>query len=311
MENQGDGAPTLEGPHLQRVPTLDADGRETWLQREDLGPLASFKWRGAIAHCAELAASCASGVVAASTGNFAAAVAWAARQHDLTAHVAVPETASEPKLERLRDLGAEVHLSGTTLGEAVDAARAIAEREALPYFEDGGSEAQLRGIEPLGRELAAARPTAVLVPIACGALAGGIARGLASAGSDAAVIGVQIRACSRLAARWHGYPDPPSEPTRTIADGLADDRIVEPAFGTCRTLLTNVLVVEEKDLWAAIGELHATAGVLAEGAGAAALAGLRTGGEAVPAGKVVLLVSGGNIAAELAAEVLATPLEAP
>jgi len=309
MESQPD-AELTDGPRLERAAALDTDGHEVWLQREDLGPLASFKWRGALAHCADLAERGERGVVAASTGNFAAAVAWAARKHGLRAHVAVPETASGAKLERLRDLGAEVHRNGTTLGEAVSTAHAVAEREGLAYFEDGGSEAQLRGIAPLGRQLAAAQPAAVLVPVACGALAAGIAGGLREADAATGVIGVQARACSRLAARWHGYPDPPSEPTRTIADGLADDRIVEPAFGTCRALLSDILVVAEADLRASIRELHGKAGVLAEAAGAAALAGLRRSPEAVPAGKVIVLVSGGNITPELAADVLATPLQA-
>lgn len=292
------------GPTLQRAAALDDDDHAIWLQREDLGPLGAFKWRGAQAHCAELAARGEDGVVAASTGNFAAAVAWAAQGQGLRAHVVVPESTSPAKLERLRQLGVMVHEHGATLHEAVDAARAIAKHEGLPYFEDGGSRAQLDGIGGLASELAAQQPAVVVAPVACGALAAGLALGLRRAGSDAAVVGVQARACSRFAARWHGTPAPPSRPAETIADGLADDRIVEPAFKVCHDLLADVVVVDEENLRSAIRELYLRAGVLAEAAGAAALAGLRTHPSAIPQGKTVLVVSGGNIADELAEEIL-------
>jgi threonine dehydratase len=200
-----------------------------------------------------------------------------------------------------------MHVHGQTLADAVEAARAIAAREGLPYFEDGGSAAQLEGVAPLGRSLADHDPSLILTPIACGALAAGIALGVKDAGSDAAVVGVQVRACSRFAARWHDRPEPPSRPEETIADGLADDRIVDPAFSTCRELLADVVVVEEATIHWAVRELAARAGVLAEGAGAAALAGLATHASGLPRGKVVIVVSGQNIAPELAERILATP----
>lgn len=291
--------------HLHRAEALDDDDHRVWLCREDLGPLGSFKWRGADAHCRRLAEQGEQGVVAASTGNFAAAVAWAAGRHGLTAHVAVPERASAAKLERLDALGALVHRAGATLSDAATAAQKLARELGLPYFEDGGSAWQLEGTATLGAELADAGGSgAVVVPVACGALAAGVAMGLRETGAQTPVVGVQVRACSRLAARWHGRPDPPSRPAETIADGLADDRIVEPAFGACRRLLADVLVVDEDDVRNAMRALHRVMGTLPEGAGSTALAGLRRFPSDVPAGDVVVVVSGANVAADLAADVL-------
>jgi threonine dehydratase len=286
-------------PRVERAPQLDRGGHRIWLVREDTGPLGSFKWRGADAHCAALAAAGEHGVVAASTGNFAAAVAWAASRHGLVAEVVVPQDVSAAKHERLVELGATVRRVGADLGDAAAAARAAAGAAGWAYFEDGGSEAQLDGVAALGEALAEDGFEAVLTPVACGALAAGIARGLARRGASTAVIGVQVRACSRLAARFHDRPDPPSRPKETIADGLADDRLVEPSFSTCLALLRDVVVVDEADLRAAMRELEAVTGAMPEGAGAAALAGLRREPDTVPPGDVALVVSGANLAAEL------------
>jgi len=223
----------------------------------------------------------------------------AADRHGLVAEVVVPRNVSAAKHERLVELGARVRRSGADLGEAAAAAREAAAAAGWAYFEDGGSEAQLDGVASLGEGLAAHGLAAVLAPVACGALAGGIARGLARGGASTAVIGVQVRACSRLAARFHDRPDPPSRPNETIADGLADDRLVEPSFSTCLALLRDVLVVDEAGLRSAMRELDAATGTMPEGAGAAALAGLRREPGAVPAGDVGLVVSGANLADEL------------
>jgi threonine dehydratase len=291
---------------LQRAEAFDSANHEVWLRREDLGPLRTFKWRGALAQCEQLQREGAAGVVAASTGNFAAAVVWAASKCGIAAKVVVPESTSSAKLETLEGLGADVVREGESLMDCVALAERLADRDGFFYFEDGGSAAQIEGISQIGVEIGEeARPDVVIVPVACGALAAGIAGGLRRAGSQAAVIGVQARACSRLAARFHGQVDPPSRPSETIADGLADDRIVDPAYARCRELLSDVVVVDDSDIRAAIRALHGAVRILVEGAGAAPLAALVTHADQIPPGRVVLTISGANIAPDLAAEVLA------
>jgi threonine dehydratase len=286
---------------LVRTAELDDSGHRVWLCREDHGPLGSFKWRGTEGHCKALAATGERGVVAASTGNFAAAVAWSAQRHGLEAHVVVPVSASGAKLALLEGSNARVHRHGETLLDAAQKACELATGNGLRYFEDGGSPWQLDGIASLGRALAERAPglAAVVVPVACGALAAGVAHGLRAASSSAAVVGVQARACSRLAARFHGEPDPPSRPGETIADGLADDRIVEPAFGVCQELLSDVVVIDEDDLWDAMRAIHRVTGTVPEAAGAAGLAGLRRWPARVPAGDVAVVVSGANVSREI------------
>src|SRR5690606_9944586 len=122
--------------------------------------------------------------------------------------------------------GATLHRSGPDLAAAAAHARRLAAEHDAPYFEDGASEAQLAGTATIGAELLAANLDldAVVVPVACGALAAGLAAALHEH-SPVPVIGVQSIHFSRLAAQLRGEP---SEPTGqpTIADGLADDRIV-------------------------------------------------------------------------------------
>jgi threonine dehydratase len=281
-----------------RTPLETADlhpRREVLLKREDLGPNRSFKWRGAIAAVEELRQRGATTVVTASTGNHGVAVAWAAARLGMVAHIVVPVDAVRQKCEMIAVQGAELHLQGPSLEDAVAAARALATELGAPLFEDGASEAQLLGTSTIGHELRAESSLdAVLVPLACGALAGGLAAGLKSGADPPTVIGVQSIHFSRIAAALRGIPYVPTGKP-TLADGLADDRIVEPAFTYCRRYVDDVVTVEDRQLEAAIGELWRACGLVVEGAAAAPLAALRAYDDRIPGAKVALVISGGNL----------------
>ena len=122
----------------------------------------------------------------ASTGNHGAATAWAAQRTGLRAIVYVPEIASRAKLDLLESLGAELRQAGADVDEAKDAARAHAERDGLPFFEDGAEPAQFEGYSAIGRELVdqlGERPALTVVPVGNGALLIGVARGLGGEGA--------------------------------------------------------------------------------------------------------------------------------
>jgi threonine dehydratase len=287
---------------LEPAPALSTARHEVWLKREDAGPLAAFKWRGALCHVAGMREAGVRCVVTASTGNHGAAVAWAAQRLGLDAHVVLPAGGSAVKRAHIERCGAALHeIAGGLDQAAAESARLAAELGAAA-FEDGASADQLLGTGTIAQELAGARAAAIVVPLACGALAGGIAETLARGGDDTPAIGVQVAGFSRLARRLRGLPEQPSG--TTFADGLADDRIVEPAFGACRSLAA-AEIVGEQDLQDAVRELHDRVDLLVEGAAAAPLALLRTRPEAVPPGRVVLIVSGANLDPALAAQLLA------
>jgi threonine dehydratase len=283
---------------------LAVDGVELWLKREDQGPNRAFKWRGALCACAQYRAEGAAETVTASTGNHGAATAWAATRLGMKAHVVVPEAASETKCEFILAAGGVLHRHGTDLLGAVAFARELAEELGAPYFEDGASDAQLRGTGTIAAELAGRDFDVVVAPLAVGALAGGIARRFATVEPGVQVVGVQVAGFNRIATLLKTGIDRGARSTATFADGLADNRVVEPAFAACNEHLADVVVVDEDEIKRAVSALFATDGILAEGAGAAALAGLQQRGRTTR-GKVAVIVSGANIDPSLATLILA------
>ena len=278
---------------LEEAPGL-ISGRNVWLKREDLGINGSFKWRGALCACSEFRVEGAAGVVTASTGNHGAAVAWAAAKLGMTAHVVVPVGANERKRAHIVEAGARLLEGGRDLDEASEFARELARELALPYFEDGRHPAQIAGVSTIGLELAGVEADAVVVPLACGALAAGVATGLAMSQRAPAVIGVQSVAFARFSALFHTRPDPLRPTGTTIADGLAENRIVEPAFSICRERLADIVAVDDPALIAAGRALRRQCDAIVEPAAAAPLACLREHATTVPGRRVVLVLSGGN-----------------
>jgi threonine dehydratase len=289
---------------LEPAPGLEGSATEIFLKREDLGPNGSFKWRGALCALSDFAAAGAAAVVTASTGNHGAATAWAAGRFGLDAHIVVPEGANELKCRLIECNGAILHRVGADLDAADRHARRLAEDLGAPYFEDGASPAQLLGTATIGWEIAESGADVVIAPLAVGALAGGIGKGLAAAGAGARLYGVQVASHDAIARRIQGRP-PGAQPGQTFADGLADVRILEPAFGACREHLSGIAVVGEAELEAAVGDLWAATGIVAEGAGAAALAGLRNLDiEEQECSRVVLVISGRNLDPQVAQRLL-------
>jgi threonine dehydratase len=264
------------------------------LKREDLGPNGSFKWRGALCAGEAFLRAGARSMVTASTGNHGAATAWSAARLGIEAHIVVPEGTSEVKCAQIVAHGARLHRHGVNLVAAVRRAESLSAEIDAPYFEDGAVAAQLRGTGTIGAEIADCGADTVIVPLAVGALAGGIARCLAEIGSGMRVVGVQAKGFDRIATLLRGDPDPGEPDTATFADGLADFRLVDPAFAACRTLLDEIVVVDDAEIAMALRELRDAEGIILEGAGAAALAGLKRLDQSEMA-KVVLVASGHNI----------------
>lgn len=290
---------------LEGAPGISTE-HEVMLKREDLGPNGSFKWRGALCACATLKANGVDTVTTASTGNHGAATAWAAARLRMRAHVVVPAGASEVKCRQISELGAELHRDADSIDHAVQRAISMAGDMGGVMLEDGANEAQLLGTGTIGTELAEAGLgiDVVLTPLACGALAGGLATHLAKLDPKPWVIGVQSTEFPRLGALWRGEPDPGPRAGETFAGGLADTRIVEPSFTACREHVDDVVSVSDDELAAAVRELHDDQGLLVEGAAAAPLAALRARPEAVPVGRIVMIVSGCNLDEDVAERIL-------
>jgi threonine dehydratase len=280
---------------LEQAPPSLAAGRRLLLKREDAHELGAFKWRGALPSLERYRSEGATAVVTASTGNHGAATAWAAQRTGLTAIVYVPEVASQAKLDLLQSLGADLRHAGADVDEAKDAARAHAERDGMPFFEDGAEPAQFDGYAAIARELIdelGERPALTVVPVGNGALLIGIARGLEGEGA----LGVVSKGAPVMALSVEAGEPVECGPAATFADGMAVRVAIPLAVDELVALRTPFVQVSERSIARAVGA-YAAAGIRVEGSAGAALAALDE--IEVPDGPIVLIVTGHNIDDEL------------
>ena len=286
-------------PRLAPTPARWCAPMGAWLKLENQQQTGSYKVRGALnALTMRVSAGDLRPVVAASAGNHARGVAWAARRLGLRAVVVMPVSAPRIKVQGAVALGAEVVLAGSTYEEAEAEAARLALTlggRILPPFDDAGV---IAGQGTVGLELLELAPDVVLVPIGGGGLAAGV--GLALAPLGVRVVGVQVEGVDGMRRALRGEPALTSA-AETIADGV---RVRSPGALTravCAGTLDDVVTVSEAEVRAALVELAVRAGVVAEGAGAVAAAALAK----VPGRRKVAVVSGGNIDAERFQDVLA------
>jgi threonine dehydratase len=281
---------TVSATPLEEAPPVLAAGRRLLLKREDTHELGAFKWRGALPSMETYRDAGATAVITASTGNHGAATAWAAQRTGLRAVVYVPDQVSQAKLELLGRLGAELRHAGADVDEAKDAARAHAERDGLPFFEDGAEPAQFEGYAEIGREILdqlGERPALTVVPVGNGALLIGVARGLGGGALGVVSKGAPVMALSVEAGR-----PVECDLCATFADGMAVRVAVPLAVAELVELGTPFVQVSERAIAEAVGAF-ATAGIRVEGSTGAALAAL--GAVEPPDGSIVLIVTGRNI----------------
>jgi threonine dehydratase len=255
-------------------------GREVQLKAENLQRTGSFKTRGAVTKLASLGdTERAAGVVAASAGNHAQAVAWAAREAGVRATIFVPQDAPMAKVEATRSYGANVEMGGEALEEAIATARRYVEETAATFVHPYEDDVVVAGQGTIGLELAEQVPQAetVLVPIGGGGLAAGIATALKAVKANVKVIG--------LRAAPDGF---------ALADGIAVKKPGELTQPILDALLDDVVEVAGDDIAQAIVLLLERTKLVVEGAGAVGIAALMEG--KIPGGgPVAVVLSGGNI----------------
>jgi threonine dehydratase len=275
-------------------------GRSTYLKLECELPTGSFKVRGAVyALTRRLAASDVTEVVAASTGNHGAAVAYAARLAAIPSTIFVPRHANPVKLERIVKLGAALHETGDLLSEAIDAAARYAHDRGAYFLHDATDPDVPVGAGSIATEILEqlAHVDRIYVPMGDTALVRGVAAEAKRLCPAVRIIGVQAENAPAYYRSWKTGLVVVTETADTIADGLATTRPVAANVALVRGLVDDVVLVSEDELLEAIGLLLMHEHVLAEPAGAAAAAAWM---KQLPApGSSVLLVTGGNIAADV------------
>jgi len=264
-------------------------GREVWLKAENLQRTGSFKIRGAVNCIATLSDDeRMAGVIAASAGNHAQAVAWAAREAGIDATIFMPQDTPVAKVEATQNYGARIELGGEMFDDAHEAARAYADTSGATFVHPFEDVRVIAGQGTIGLELVEQLPDVgtIVVPIGGGGLAAGSAIAAKELKPALRIVGVQAAACAPVAGGdAHGF---------TIAEGIAVKHPGELTTSIVRDLLDDVVMVTDEEISQAIVLSLERAKLLVEGAGAAPLAALlagRVGGN----GAVVVVLSGGNI----------------
>jgi threonine dehydratase len=287
---------------LSPTPVVEALGM--WLKVETVQPTGSFKVRGGVAALA--ARPSGSRVVTASAGNHGLGVAYAAAKLRRAATVVVPETASGVKVERLRSYPVEL----VQVGDGYDAAEAHAlslDGEYVSAYNDPHVIAGQRTLAvELGEQLSG--PLTVAVPVGGGGLVSGVGLWAADR-DDVRVVGVEVAASRAVSAAVAAGRVVDAELCPTLADGMAGG--LEPGSVTVDIAARHVdafVAVDEVELRVAMRALAFEAGLIAEGAGAAATAAVLSGRVADdrPGARVVAIVSGRNVTRDALLDVLSS-----
>lgn len=271
---------------------------EVYLKLESLQIGGSFKVRGATYKLLKRREEIGpAGVVAASAGNHAQGVALAARAAGLPAMIVMPVWASMGKQEATKSYGAEVILAGDSLAESISIARGMAE-EGRTFIHPYDDRDIIAGQGTVGLEVLEDLPVPdlVVVPVGGGGLISGIASAIKPLRPETRIIGVQAAACPSAFEALRAGRRVSVEAKKSIADGISVKEVGEANLPIIREHVDKVVLVEEEEIASAVLALLERKKVLAEGAGAAPLAALLASKLALPAGgKVVLVISGGNL----------------
>lgn len=270
-----------------------------WLKLENSQRTGSFKDRGALNRLLDLTPTERThGVVTASAGNHAQAVAYHGARLGVPVEVVMPTETPLIKVANTRRFGATVHFHGATLSESMDEARRIERERGMILVHAYDDERVIAGQGTIGLELLEQAPamTALVVPIGGGGLISGIALAVREQRPDVRVFGVEAAAApSALASRRAGHVVK-IESTDTIADGIAVKRVGEHTFPLIERYVDDIVTVDEVQIASAVHLLLEHQKTLAEGAGATPLAAMLGGQLPLRADDVVVMVlSGGNI----------------
>lgn len=266
---------------------------------ENLQRTGSFKDRGALNKLLLLSAEEKErGVVTASAGNHAQALAYHASRLGVVSTVVMPEFTPLIKVVNTRRFGARVIQTGATLSDGFKEVDRLVEEEGLTLVHPFDDEAVIAGQGTIGLELAeqVEEVGTVVVPIGGGGIISGIAVALKTLKPSVRVVGVEAEAAASAKASREARGIVAIESAETLADGIAVKRIGERTYPLIQEYVDDIVTVAEEDIATAILRLLEREKTVVEGAGAVPLAALMTGKIPVKADeRVVGILCGGNI----------------
>jgi threonine dehydratase len=284
-------------PFIHRTPLIHSrsfsmfTGADVFLKAENLQKTGSFKVRGAFNKLIGLGGG---KVIAASMGNHAQAVAFAASNLDMMAKIIMPVAVSIVKEVATRNYGAEVVLHGEHLQDAIEYAFS---QEGYCFIHPFDDEEIITGQGTIGLEIMEELQgvDAVFVPVGGGGLISGIAAAVKEISPETDIIGVQTSAAVSAYDSYRSGKLTERIPSPTIADGIAVGRIGSKTLEIIRSYVSDIVKVREDTIAMAVLYFLERKKLVVEGAGAVPLAALLEQGERFRGKRVVLVVSGGNI----------------
>lgn len=285
-----------------------ATGRAVFLKFENRQATGSFKERGALNKILLLTPEQRQrGVIAASAGNHAQAVAYHAAKHGIKAQICMPLTTPLVKVSATRGYGAEVILSGANYDEACEEAVRRCDAERLTFIHPFDDEAVIAGQGTLGVEMIEQIGDlgAVVIPIGGGGLIAGVACAVKEINPRVRLIGVQSSRLPSMKAAVEQHGPVTLTANKTIADGIAVRTAGTKTLPLVEKHVDDIVTVDEEEIANAILQLLEKEKALAEGAGAVALAAVLN--EKISAREnesLGVLVSGGNIDVSLLSRII-------
>ena len=286
-------------PCLRSIPLSELTGMQIFSKLDNLQRTGSFKERGARNALSQLPDDQKQrGVIAASAGNHAQALAYQGRLLGIPATVVMPKYAPLIKVNNCQKLGANVVLQGKDFGEAKARAHEIAQEKGLAYIDGYDDPAIIAGQGTAGLEILEQVPDldAVVVPVGGAGLLGGVSLAIKTKKPRARIIAVEADHVASFSAAVKAGKPVPINMKPTLADGLAIPQVGANAFEVAKDLVDRIVLVTEEQIALAILRIVELEKGVVEGAAATTLAACMTGQLPELAGKkVILLLCGGNI----------------
>ncbi len=300
-------------PYLSKTPLLEypmlteALGFKAYIKHENLQPTGAFKIRGGINLISQLSPEERErGVITASTGNHGQSIALASKMFGVKAIVCLQEGANPVKIGGIRSYGAEIIEEGKDFDEARENAERLSVEKGYRYVHSANEPLLISGVGTVGLEILEDLPEldAVIVPVGGGSQVSGICTCFKTAAPDVEIIAVQSAHAPSVYNSWKSGKLESTESAKTMADGLATRIAFEFTVGIMRDLLDDFILVTDEELEAAIKLYVETAHTIAEGAGAASLAAGIKIRDRLQGKKVALILSGGNLPADVLKSIL-------
>jgi threonine dehydratase len=284
-----------------------AAGCQAFLKLENLQMTGAYKERGALNKLLLLGAEeRARGLIAASAGNHAQAVAYHAGRLGAPATIVMPEGTPLLKVANTRSHGARVVMAGSNYDEAYAEARRLEATEKQTFVHPFDDPAVIAGQGTVGLEILEQVPDAdvLVVPVGGGGLASGVAVAAKALRPSIRVVGVEAEVLSSMLASLEEGKPVTLEAATTLADGIAVKRPGELTFEHVRALVDEIVTVSEEEIAGAILYLLEKEKTVVEGAGAVGVAALMNQKVKAEGQKVVSVISGGNIDVNVIARVI-------